>query len=771
LDLSVFRFINGTLSNPFFDVLMPFASGNKFFFPVLAVLGMLLLWKGGKRGWICLLMAVMILLPGDSLICNTIKHAIARPRPFVALENVNQPMTREKNHPAQPPPVETPQTGSPANLPGHNSMPSSHAANWFAGMMICLVFYRRSWRFMLPLACLVSFSRVYNGVHYPSDVLAGAILGAGYAVAGMWAIETLWRNIGQRWFPLWWEQLPTLVNLPPSTATTAATEDELPPLPDETRPAKMDAHWLRLGYAFIAFSLIVNLAYIASSLIELSEDEAYQWVWSKHMALSYYSKPLLIACTQWLGTHLWGDTAFGVRFFSPVIGAILGVMLLRFFAREVNARAGFFLALIVSATPLLAVGSVIMTVDPLSVLFWTAAMITGWQAARPGGKTTDWLWTGLWMGLGFLSKYTELCQLACWIIFFILWKPARAHLRKPGPYLALLINLLLTAPVVIWNQQHHWITISHVASNASADKPWHLGWSHLTDFATFVFVETFLLNPIFFIATVWASIAFWRRGRHDPRLVYLFSMGTPLFLGYLLFSFHSAIKPNWIAPSVLPMMCVALIYWDTRWRLGVRALKGWLIAGLALGIAVIAFMHEPDLVQPFAGRALPPKIDPSTRVRAYRAMAATVEAQREKLEADGKPVFIIGAHYGTTGHLSFYIPEAHTDIADHPLVYCQMNGEAKNQFYFWPGYVGNRTGDNAIYVKELGMPKLKSDWPILWLKGAPMKAIVREQPKQDPAPKFLTQEFESVQALGVFPILYRGRIFHYVQMFECRNLH
>jgi len=767
----VFRFINGTLSNPFFDVLMPFVSGNKFFFPVLAIVGMLLLWKGGKRGWICMLMAVLILGPGDSYVCNTIKHAIARPRPFVTLPDVNQPMYRDKTRPVRHPAMEEPENGSPANLPNHNSMPSSHAANWFAATMICLVFYRHSWRFMLPMACLVSFSRIYNGVHYPSDVLAGAILGAGYAVAGMWAIESLWRFAGQRWFPLWWERLPSLVNVRPSTPVVPAAEEELPPLPDETRPAKIDAQWLHLGYAFIALSLLVNLIYLASGLIELSEDEAYQWVWSKHMALSYYSKPLMIACTQWLGTHIWGDTAFGVRFFAPVISAILGVMLLRFFAREVNARAGFFLVLIVSATPLLALGSVIMTIDPLLVLFWTAAMFAGWRAMKPEGKTIDWLWTGVWLGLGFLSKYTEGFQLICWIIFFILWKPARAHLRRPGPYLALLINLLFTAPVVIWNQQHHWVTISHVATNASANKPWHASWSHLADFGTFMGVEAFLLNPIFFIATAWAAIAFWRRGRHDPRLVYLFCMGTPVFLGHMLYSFHSSIKPNWIAPSVLPMMCVALIYWDTRWRLGSRALKGWLIAGLALGFTAVTFMHEPDLIQHFAGRPLPPKIDPLTRVRGYRAMAETVETEREKLLADGKPVFIIGGHYGTTGHLSFYIPEARTNVASNPLVYCQTSNEAKNQFYFWPSYVGNRTGDNALFVRELSMPKLKKGWPGLWLRGTPMEDLEREPLKTGSPPEFLTNQFDSVKDLGTFPIYYKGRVFHNVQMFECRNLH
>ncbi len=770
LDVSVFRFINDKLSNPVFDVIMPFVSGNKFFFPVLAMVVLLLLWKGGKRGWLFLVMVALILPLGDSLVCNTLKHAIARPRPFVVMPDARQPMTRI-NRPARPHPPAMETNGSPATLPSHNSMPSSHAANWFAGTMICYVFFRRSWRFMLPLACLVSFSRIYNGVHYPSDVLAGALLGAGYAAAGMWALESLWRCIGQKWFPLWWEALPSLVNFPPSATGDSATEEEMLPPADESRPALVDQQWLRLGYLFIAVSLLANLAYLASGLIGLSEDEAYQWVWSKHLALSYYSKPPLIAYTQWLGTHLWGDTDFGVRFFAPIIGAILGVLLLRFFARVVNARAGFFFALIVSATPLLALGSVLMTIDPLSVLFWTAAMISGWHAIQPSAKISMWLWTGLWLGLGFLSKYTELLQLVCWVVFFILWKPARVHLRKPGPYLALLINLLCMTPVLIWNQQNHWVTISHVATNASANKPWNPSWSHLGDFGTFLGVEAFLLNPIFFVATIWACIAFWRRGRHDPRMVYLFSMGTPLFVIYLLFAFHSAVKPNWIAPSVLPMMCVAMIYWDTRWRLGVRALKCWLIAGLAIGFAAVAFMHESDLVQRIAGRPLPPKIDPSTRVRGYREMASVVESEREKVLAEGKPVFIIGAHYGTTGHLSFYIPEARTNVANNPLVYYQTSTEAKNQFYFWPGYQGNRTGDNAIYVREMGMPGLKKNWPLLWLKGTPFEDLIREQPEPKDAPEFLTQEFDSVKELGVFPIYYRDRVFHTVQIFECHNLH
>src|SRR5262245_35797349 len=111
---------------------MPFASGNKFFFPVLAIVGMLLLWKGGKRGWLCAMMCALILWPGDSYICNTLKHAVARKRPFLELEDVQQPMSRGKTRPAPKAVVEDSQNELPGNLPNHNSMPSSHAANWFA---------------------------------------------------------------------------------------------------------------------------------------------------------------------------------------------------------------------------------------------------------------------------------------------------------------------------------------------------------------------------------------------------------------------------------------------------------------------------------------------------------------------------------------------------------------------------------------------------------------------------------------------------------------
>src|SRR5207253_3039669 len=189
----------------------------------------------------------------------------------------------------------------------------------------------------------------------------------------------------------------------------------------------------------------------------------YQWLWSKHLALSYYSKPPGIALIQFAGTSLWGDTQLGVRFFSSVCAAILSLVMLRFMARQAGARQAFLLLVILTCVPLMGIGTILMTIDPPLVLFWMLALVAGWRAVQPDGRIAHWLLAGLATGLGFLCKYNVLYLLVCWMLFFVLWQPARIHLKKPGPYLALLVVGLCALPVIIWNAQHGWLTARHAA--------------------------------------------------------------------------------------------------------------------------------------------------------------------------------------------------------------------------------------------------------------------------------------------------------------------
>ena len=574
-----------------------------------------------------------------------------------------------------------------ANKGSRTSMPSSHAANWFAATMILFIYYRRSLWFMLPMALAVSFSRVYNGVHYPGDVLVGAILGAGYAAAGAVALQAGWRWIGKKWFPVWHAQLPSLLN-PESRMQNPESETQNSKLQTQnfaqseiSNPQSViDTHWLRLGYIAIFVMLIARWLYIASGTIDLEKDEAYQWLWSKHLALSYYSKPMGIALIHFLGTSLWGDTAFGIRFFPPLFAAILSVMVLRFFAREVSAQAGFWLLLIVTATPLLGIGTILMTTDPPMVLCWMWALVAGWRAAQPDGKTRDWLVVGLAMGLGFLCKYTAACQIACWAIFFALWPAARAHLRRPGPWLALLIFLVCTTPVIIWNAQHGWITAHHVAGNAGLGSQWQ---PTLRSFGGFSVCGSRAAESDFLRRRAVGNVRLLETARHErPLWLYFFCMGAPVFLGYWLWSFHSRILPNWIAPAVVPMFCLMVAYWDERRRIA----KPFLAIGLALGFFAVAILFQSNLIGKIAGQLLPGEKDPLRRVRAWQPTAALVEGEREKLEAEGKPAFIIADHYGMTGLFTFYLPQARAALKSGPLVYCVDSDEPKNQLYFWPEY-------------------------------------------------------------------------------------
>src|SRR5437867_2282199 len=578
-DTAVFRWINLSLSNSFLDQVMPFFAWNRFFVPAVVVLAVCLVVKGGVRGRVFVAVALVIIALGDTYVINMLKHTLQRPRPFSGIPDSNLLVGK----------------GSSA------SMPSSHTSTWFAAAFLAFVYYRKSWRFMYPLAAIIAFSRIYVGAHYPSDVVGGAMFGTGYAAAGVAGLQVLWQRLGRDWFPIWWARMPSL--LAPEVRRL-----------DSVEPADLDKHWRRLGYVLIALVFLVRLAYLASGEIELSEDEAYQWTWSKHLALSYYSKPPLIAYTQFLGTPLWGDNEFGVRFFSPVLAAVMSILIFRFMAREANPRTAFFLLLGTCATPLLAVGCTLMTVDPLLVFFWTAAMLVGWRAVQSESSGRLWVWTALFMGLAFLSKYTALAQLACWAVFFFLYRPVRKHLRAPGPYVGLGIFALCTLPVIIWNAQHDWITIGHLSANAQLNKEWQLG---IKNFADFVGAEAGLLNPIFFAGAIWAGVDFWRRYRNDPLLIFLFSMGAPLFIGYALYTFRARVLPNWIAPAIVPLFCLAAIYWKRRWQEGAAHwVKPGLAAGFAVGLATVIILHDTDMLKKIAGRPLPVSLDPLRRVRA-----------------------------------------------------------------------------------------------------------------------------------------------------------
>ena len=212
------------------------------------------------------------------------------------------------------------------------------------------------------------------------------------------------------------------------------------------------------------------------------------------------------------------------------------------------------------------------------------------------------------------------------------------------------------------------------------------------------------------------------------------------------------------------------VYFGTRWNTLSRRLEPWLAGAIGVGLFVVVMAHETNLLGRMVHRTLPANVDVLARVRGWSHLGELVGNARTQLESEGKPVFVIGEHYGIVSLVSFYNPEAkaHSQPGQVPFVYMLTADQPESQFYFWPGYT-NRIGENAIFMRKIDRPKLAKGWLGKWLDNETNLWRPDTEPLMGPPAKLLSQ-FESVTNLGVQNILYQYRVMRRVQLFECRNL-
>jgi len=171
IDKQLFLSVNQGLANQFFDFLLPLLRNPYTWAPLYLFFIIFAIRNYKKKGIIMILFLLVTFGLGDFTSASIIKPEVMRVRPCNDVPFKEQVTTRVR-------------CGS-----GY-SMPSSHATNHFAIGVFILMLFRRQWKPIVWLsivwAASISFAQIYVGVHYPGDILVGAMLGTAIGLFTSW---------------------------------------------------------------------------------------------------------------------------------------------------------------------------------------------------------------------------------------------------------------------------------------------------------------------------------------------------------------------------------------------------------------------------------------------------------------------------------------------------------------------------------------------------------------------------------------------------------
>lgn len=648
IDTIVFFFINTHLQNNILDIFMPFISERAylFFLPVF-------LWfsyKDRKKTLIVLLLAVLSLLLSD-WIGNTIKYHFERMRPCNVLDEVRVLM------------------GCSSSF----SMPSNHATNAFAFAMPFFILFKNRLRYIfIAVALLVCISRIYVGVHYPSDVLVGALLGSALAISVLWLYT--W-SLGK---------------------------------------GKKSPYTTILFLFLLAISLF-RIYYILNGPLDLSPDEAHYWEWSRRLDLSYYSKGPMIAYLIYISTLIFGDSVFGVRIMAVIFSALSSIFLYILGKNLYDEKVGFFSAVILQIIPLFSTYGVIFTIDSPFIFLWTVSLLlfcratnitqslranpkitnqkptnallspahdnkkvlTGkQQEVRKNSSLVYWCLLGLFVGLGLLTKYTMAFFYLCALLFLLFSKELRRYLFTKDPYIGFIISLMVFSPVIIWNANHDWVTLRHTIGQAHIAEGFEIS---TRSFFEFLGSQFGVITPLLLILM---AISIWKlRKNREGAFLYWFSV--PIIIFFIFKSIQAKVQANWALFGYIAGIIAFSFYYMKRLYSDGKGVKILIVLALILSLVITSVAHYSTILN------FPINKDPTKILRGWKELGEEVTRINEEMSAT-RPVFIFSDSYQVSSQLAFY-------IRGHPTTYCINLGRRMNQYDLWPDF-HDLLHYNAIFV-------------------------------------------------------------------------
>lgn len=379
-------------------------------------------------------------------------------------------------------------------------------------------------------------------------------------------------------------------------------------MPHTARPAAL-LTLLLLGHSVLHFAL--------GWVLGLSGDEAHYALYGANLALSYYDHPPLVG---WIQAPLVAlHVPDGLLRMIPETLWVLTALVIHATARRLHAllvpaagsadAAGFWAVLAYSLAPLLHVLGIGLLPDTL-LMFFTAAIL--WQTLRLlddayAQRLPQWLLLGVLLGLAGLSKYTAIFA-ALPVLACLLAAHGVRLLGRAGPWLALLLAVVLVLPVFVWNAQHDWISFAYQLHHGQGSH-WQAG-----QVLVFLLVQA-LLYPLL----LWGSFGLRHKvlggfelDRAQIGLLAFFALPFAV-LAYLAGGGSSL--PHWTAPAWVALAPFAGLGLAALWAHGRRGLVlvfGGLQAVITLSLYTLMLLagppwlhsdglesQEPETINPF----------------------------------------------------------------------------------------------------------------------------------------------------------------------------
>lgn len=423
-----------------------------------------------------------------------------------------------------------------------------------------------------------------------------------------------------------------------------------------------------LLFLLIAKALIVSFLILFSG-VGLGPDEAQYWTWSKELSWGYYSKPPGIAWQIWFGTLLFGDTEFGVRFGSLLLGSMLPIAVF-FLAKSARLSEGisFWAAILMAFTPLGFLATFFAITDVGVVLFWTFCLIPIIGAIEKE-ETPNYYLLGFLIALGALFKwqiYWIWILIAILLYFF-------AYLRSWHVIGGLALSLTGLLPSLYWNLHHEWATFRHVgATFKGAEEVVRKG-----NFLDFLGAQAALVSPIVFILLL---VSFKALPKAKASLKVLGGSCLSILAIHFAIALFKKMQGNW-CDYAYPAGFVFLAWFCDK---GIRLRT--LQIGIAISIALVLFAFSLPLLH--RNGLLPYKINP------FRHNVGWNNLDDALLKAGYQPSsdFLFANSYQTTSILSFY------NKLQKRAYFLNINGIRKNQFSFWPQMKEKELQENGFFI-------------------------------------------------------------------------